>query len=175
MLWLHFRWSIIRTWTSPSYTNVASDNSLAYIFSQKGSDGRISVVCYGNPALFTDERRWSVTDKECLAVLEGIRIYKQYLIHRQFKIYTDYKSLIWLHNVKATSSRLGRWSMEMQAYNYEIVHRKDLQIRIQMPCVVLSILNSQECLFLKILNSLKKQQTVAMANVNNTHLSTSTV
>lgn len=105
-------------------TTDASDTALAYILGQKGSDGKERVISYGGRALRSDERKWGVTDKECLAVLEGIRTYRQYLSHRKFIVYTDNKALSWLHKIKDTSSRLGRWSVELQGHDYEVFHRK---------------------------------------------------
>ena len=38
----------------------------------------------------------------------------------KFKIQTDHRALIWLHNVKDPSSRLLRWRLRMDEYDYEI-------------------------------------------------------
>ncbi|XP_060602869.1 uncharacterized protein LOC132755945 [Ruditapes philippinarum] len=104
-------------------TTDASDTALAYILGQKGSDGKERVVSYGGRALRSDERKWGISDKECLAVYEGILAYRQYLSHRKFDIYTDHKSLKWLDKTKNSNSRLYRWSMELAHFDYNIIHR----------------------------------------------------
>ena len=104
-------------------TTDASDTALGYILGQKGSDGRERVVCYGGRALRSEERKWGITDKECLAVYEGIMAYKQYLSHSKFDVITDHKSLKWLDKTKNSNSRLYRWSYELSQFQYNIIHR----------------------------------------------------
>ena len=89
-------------------TTDASDVSLGYILSQKGNDNKERVVAYGGRSLRPDERKWTVTEKECLAVVEGINAYREYLSHKPFTVYTDHKALQWLNSMKDPSSRLGR-------------------------------------------------------------------
>lgn len=105
-------------------TTDASDVALGYILSQKGSDKKEKVVAFGGRSLRPDERKWTVTEKECLAVVDGIKAYREYLSHQPFTVYTDHKALQWLNNMKDPSSRLGRWALRLQEYQYEIVHKK---------------------------------------------------
>ena len=49
---------------------------------------------------------------------------RQYLLGKPFKIRTDPKALVWLHNVKDPSCRLLRWRLRMEEYKYEIVYVK---------------------------------------------------
>ena len=51
-----------------------------------------------------------------------IKAYKEYLT-KCFTVITDHKALKWLNSVKDTSSRLGRWVLELQGYDFEIVHK----------------------------------------------------
>ena len=105
-------------------TTDASDVSLGYILSQKDSNNKDRVVAYGGRSLRPDERKWTVTEKECLAVVEGIKAYREYLSHRPFTVYTDHKALQWLNNMKDPSNRLGRWALKLQEYQYTVVHKE---------------------------------------------------
>ena len=49
---------------------------------------------------------------------------RQYLLGKPFKIQTDHKALVWLHNVKDLSSQLSRWRLRIEQYKYEIVYLK---------------------------------------------------
>lgn len=101
----------------------ASGTAIGYILGQKGPDGKEMVVAYGGRSLRPDERKYTVSEQECLAVVEGIRAYKEYLTHK-FTIYTDHQALKWLNSVKDTSSRLGRWALDLQEYEYSIIHKQ---------------------------------------------------
>lgn len=105
-------------------TTDASDVSLGYILSQKDKENKERVVAYGGRSLRPDERKWTVTEKECLAVVEGIKAYREYLSHRRFTVYTDHKALQWLNNMKDPSNRLGRWALKLQEYQYDIIHKE---------------------------------------------------
>ena len=50
----------------------ASDVSLGFILSQKDENNKDRVVAYGGRAIRPEELKWTVTEKECLAVVEGI-------------------------------------------------------------------------------------------------------
>ncbi|MEW8547939.1 MAG: reverse transcriptase domain-containing protein [Candidatus Thiodiazotropha sp.] len=102
----------------------ASGHALGYVLGQLDSSGKEHVIAYGGRALRPDERKWAVTELECLAVIVGIETFKHYLSQHKFKVFTDHKALQWLDNVKNPTGRLGRWAMKLQQHNFEIVHRQ---------------------------------------------------
>ena len=54
-------------------------------------------------------------------MVKGIKAYKEYLSHQKFTVYTDHQALKWLNFVKDTSTRLGRWAIHLQEYQFDIV------------------------------------------------------
>lgn len=100
----------------------ASDTAVGYVLGQLDDTKKEFVVAYGGKALSTDEKKFSTTEKECLAVLYGIAAYRPYLAHTEFTIVTDHKALVWLQTAKHTG-RLERWALKIQEYNFKIVHR----------------------------------------------------
>ena len=58
-----------------------------------------------------------------LAVLEGIRAYRIYLSDKKFTIYTDHKALKYVMDQKRSTGRLARWAMEIQGYQFDMIHR----------------------------------------------------
>ncbi|MES9881486.1 MAG: reverse transcriptase family protein [Sedimenticola sp.] len=102
----------------------ASGVAIGYILGQKGPHGKEMVVAYGGRSLRPEERNYSVSEIECLAVVEGIKAYREYLAHHRFTVYTDHKALTWLQSLKDPSNRLGRWAMHLQGYDYEVVHKE---------------------------------------------------
>ena len=51
----------------------ASGTALGYILGKKGPDGKEMVVAYGGRSLRPDERKLTVSEQECLAVVDGIK------------------------------------------------------------------------------------------------------
>lgn len=105
-------------------TTDASNSAIGYILSQKDKGNREHVIAYGGRSLSKPERNWSASDVECLAVIEGIREYKTYLSNNEFLVFTDHKPLQYLMSQKSTTGRLARWSLELQGYNFKIIHKE---------------------------------------------------
>ena len=101
----------------------ASGTAIGYILGQLNDQNQEYVIAYGGRALSKDERKWSVTDQECLAVIEGIKAYEHYLTSREFTVHTDHKALSYLLGLKDPSGRLGRWVVFLQKFNMNIVHK----------------------------------------------------
>ena len=103
-------------------TTDASDVGLGAVLSTTSG----SVVEHASRALTQEERKYATIEKECLAIVWAIRKFRHYLIGAPFVIQTDHKPLEWLESSKssrARSQRLERWSLELRAYDFHIVHR----------------------------------------------------
>lgn len=87
-------------------------------------DGCEKVICYVSRSLTAGERKFSTTERECLAVLWSVERLRCYLEGRKFTVITDHFSLVWLNNLKNPQGRLGRWAVRLQQFDYEIQHRK---------------------------------------------------
>ena len=103
------------------YTD-ASKSSIGYVLGQK-IDGKEHVVAYGGRELNLAETRYSTTEREALAVVDGIKRYQPYLSGAKFYVHTDHGSLSRLMNIKDPTGRLARWALQLQQYDFEILHR----------------------------------------------------
>ena len=101
----------------------SSNHAIGYVLEQKDEHGRPRAIAYGGRSLRGSEIAWSISDKECLAVIEGIKAYHHYLANDHFDVYTDHIALKWLQSIKQTTGRLARWSLMLQGYNFTIHHR----------------------------------------------------
>ncbi|XP_064399260.1 uncharacterized protein LOC135345747 [Halichondria panicea] len=102
----------------------ASDRGIGAVLSQLDGTGMDRPVAYYSKKLLPREERYSVIEKECLAIKAGVAAFQVYLLGRPFTIQTDHRALMWLNQLKDKNSRLTRWSLSLQPYRFEVVHRK---------------------------------------------------
>ena len=103
------------------YTD-ASNVGLGAILAQK-QEGKEKIICCSSRTLNKSEQNYSATKKECLAVVCGIKNFRNYLIANHFKVYTDHYSLQWLRSMKSESTLLHRWAVQLEDYDFEVLHR----------------------------------------------------
>jgi len=70
----------------------ASDKGVGAVLSQE-QDGREVVLAHASRTLSKPERNYDFTRRELLAVVFGLKTYKQYLLGRQFVIRTYHSAL----------------------------------------------------------------------------------
>jgi hypothetical protein len=73
--------------------------------------------------LIYSERNYSVTEMELLAIVWGCKQFRRFLFVTNFVIVRDHKPLIWVFNVKDPSSRLLRWRLQLEEYDYSIEYK----------------------------------------------------
>ena len=81
------------------------------------------VIAYASKTLSDTQRRYCTTNKELLAVLTTIELFRYYLTGRHFTVVTDHASLTWLCNFREPEGMVARWIACLQPFNFTIVHR----------------------------------------------------
>ena len=76
------------------------------------------------------EEKYTTSETELLAIVWAMKSLRQYLLGKKYKIQTDHRALVWLHNVKDPSSRLLRWKLRMEEYEYEIEYVKGKENKV---------------------------------------------
>ena len=102
------------------YTD-ATNIGLGAILAQE-LEGEERIICCASKTLNKSEQNYSATKKECLAVVWGIKNFRNYLIANHFKVYTDHYSLQRLRSLKTESALLHRWAAQLEDYDFEILH-----------------------------------------------------
>ncbi|GFV20457.1 retrovirus-related Pol polyprotein from transposon 17.6 [Trichonephila clavipes] len=69
------------------------------------------------------ERNYTVTERECLAVIWALNKFKTYFGSLPVKVITDHAALTKLTNGKHLSSRMIRWALQLSEFNIEWEHR----------------------------------------------------
>jgi hypothetical protein len=101
----------------------ASGYGIGGVLSQTDEGGE-HVICYLSRTLSSCEKKYSTTERECLAVIWAIEKLRPYLEGSVFSVITDHHSLVWLNNLKDPQGRLARWAVRLQQFNFTITHRK---------------------------------------------------
>ena len=100
----------------------ASDAAIGSVLSQ-AQDNTERVIAYASRTLSKAERKYCVTRKELLAVVNFVKHFKHYLYGRKFIVRTDHGSLQWLLNFKSPEGQMARWLEILGAYTMDIQHR----------------------------------------------------
>ena len=93
----------------------ASNSALGAVLLQEYS-GIFFPVCYISRRLLPREEHYSVIERECLAVHK----FQIYLYGIEFILQVDHQPLIYLQKNKVTNSRLMRWAMQLQTFQFTI-------------------------------------------------------
>lgn len=102
----------------------ASDVGIGAVLFQENSQGEEQPIYFYSAKLTTAERNYSVTERECLAVVKAVHKFRPYVEGYEFNVITDHSSLKWLMTTKDLSGRLARWSLKLQPFSFSIIHRK---------------------------------------------------
>ncbi|KAK9700892.1 RNase H-like domain found in reverse transcriptase [Popillia japonica] len=101
-------------------TDASSIGAAAVLYQEE--EGHRRIVSYSSLRFNKTEQRYHINEQECLAVIWAIRRYRPYLEDRPFLLRTDSKALSWLDGFRETKSKLMRWSLLLQEFQYTIEH-----------------------------------------------------
>lgn len=80
-------------------------------------------VAYFSRKLKGPEVRYSATDTEALAVVEGVRAFNVYVYGRSFEVFTDHRLLTYIFKRPTKSARMSRWSHEIASYDCKVTYK----------------------------------------------------
>ncbi|KAE9024579.1 hypothetical protein PR001_g12641 [Phytophthora rubi] len=80
-------------------------------------------VAYASKVNSVAERKYGITELECLAVVWAIKLFRPYLYDRHFTIITDHSALRWLMMSPNLTGKLHRWALTLQEFEFEIEYR----------------------------------------------------
>lgn len=94
------------------------------MLSQVQADGKEEIIYTFSKGLDKAQRNYSITDKESLAVIKSLEHFRCYLIGENFTLKTVHKALEYLWSTNNTNSRMLRWALKIQDYNFTPVYIK---------------------------------------------------
>ena len=87
-------------------------------------DNRSRVIAYNTGMFNPAQINYTITEKECYAVLYGFTKYHHYIHGLPTTIYTDHKPLEQIDKIKIPNGRLYRWSNFFSLYEYNVVYKE---------------------------------------------------
>src|SRR5271163_2641241 len=103
-------------------TTDTSDFAIGTVLTQDKGKGE-QPVAYESRKLFPAEQNYAVHEKEILAIVHAIRLWRMYLEGRRFTVITDYASLEYIKTQTNLSRRQARWLEILQANDFEVRYR----------------------------------------------------
>ena len=101
-----------------------SATALAAILSQRDEANEEHIIACASRACSSAESKLSATEGELTALVYGITHFHRYLFGRRFKAETDHSALAHLHRFKDQYSKLARYAILLQGYDFEVVYRR---------------------------------------------------
>lgn len=98
----------------------ASDVGIGAVLKQPDDQNDMLTIAYFSRKLLPYQQKYTISEKECLAIVEAVDYWHYYLVGRKFVIETDHQPLKWLMKQKQPRTRLFNWAMRLNQYNFSI-------------------------------------------------------
>ncbi|RWS01610.1 Retrotransposable element Tf2 protein type 1-like protein [Dinothrombium tinctorium] len=136
----------------------ASKIGIGAVLKQKDENGNMHPVAYFSKKLLSYQQNYSITEIECLAIVEAINFWHHYLYGKNFTVITDHNALKWLKSVKKPNSRLFNWSLKLSQYDFNIKYEPGKN-NVEADCLSRNPIERNECKeHVKVVNLLTKDE-----------------
>ncbi|GFV79089.1 retrovirus-related Pol polyprotein from transposon 17.6 [Trichonephila clavipes] len=93
------------------------------ILLQEAEDGKLHTVYYMSKKTNKAEEKYDSYELEVLAIINALKKFRVYLLGQHFKIVTDCSAFQKTMQKKELITRIARWALQLEEFNYEIEHR----------------------------------------------------
>ncbi|GFX39814.1 retrovirus-related Pol polyprotein from transposon 17.6 [Trichonephila clavipes] len=93
------------------------------ILLQEAEDGKLHHVYYMSKKTNTAEEKYDSYELEKLAIINALKRLRVYLLRQHFKIVTDCSAFQKTMQKKDLITRIARWVLQLEEFDYEIKHR----------------------------------------------------
>ncbi|GFV64516.1 transposon Tf2-6 polyprotein [Trichonephila clavipes] len=101
----------------------ASQQGYGAVLLQEAEDGKLHPVQYMSQKTTPAEEKYSSYELEVLAVVNALKKFRTYLLGNHFKIIKDCSAFQKTMDKKDLVTRVARWTLLLEEYDYEIAHR----------------------------------------------------
>lgn len=113
---------VFLNWKEEFHVHVdASCIVLGVVLTQDGGEGLDHPIVFASCRLSKEEKNYSITKREELAMVYALQKYQHYLLGGHFKMYTNHSALKYLVNKPVLGGVIRRSLLLFQEYNFEVV------------------------------------------------------
>lgn len=87
-------------------------------------------IAFLSRSLKKEERNYHITDKELLAIVWSIKEFENYLFGQKFIVETDHRALVYLFKMNNPSSRLTRFRLTLEQFDFSVEYIKGEQNKV---------------------------------------------
>ncbi|GFY77952.1 hypothetical protein TNIN_250031 [Trichonephila inaurata madagascariensis] len=110
------------------HTDASIDGLAAVLLQRSSDDNSLHPIYYMSRKTSETERKYSSYELEVLAIIEALKKFKVYILGMPFKIITDCNAFTKSMSKKDLNTRIARWALNLQDYDYTILHRSGSQM-----------------------------------------------
>ena len=103
----------------------ASGKAIGDVLSQEGKH-----VVYFSKKLCDSRQKWSTYQQDFYSLVRALKQWENYLMGKEFLLYTDHQALKFLESQKNINKMLTRWLNFLQKFNFTIKHKTSKSNRI---------------------------------------------
>lgn len=103
-------------------TTDASNFAIGAVLSQ-GNPGKDRPIHFASRTLNKTEESYSATEKELLAIVWALKVFRGYLYGQKVKIFTDHQPLTYNLSPKTSNRKLMNWRNFIEEHDYEIMYK----------------------------------------------------
>ncbi|GFT08401.1 retrovirus-related Pol polyprotein from transposon 17.6 [Trichonephila clavipes] len=90
---------------------------------QEAEDGQLHPVYCMSKKTNTTEEKYDSYELKVLAIINALKQFRVYLLGQHFKIVTDCSTFQKTMQKKELITRIARWALQLEEFDYEIEHR----------------------------------------------------
>ena len=102
----------------------ASDYATGGVLSMECEDKLWRPVAFLSKLLNKTERNYKIHDKEMLAIIRGLEVWRHLLegVQSKFEIWTDHKNLEYFMKAQKLNRRQARWALYLSRFDFTLKH-----------------------------------------------------
>ncbi|GFW58903.1 retrovirus-related Pol polyprotein from transposon 297 [Trichonephila clavipes] len=101
-------------------TTDASSRGIGAVLEQKYPNSEVKPLYFFSKKLNPSQSKYNATVLEFFAIYTALNFFRPFLLGRKFKVFTDHKTLAGFLSNKNPSSKILRWKLALEEFNYDI-------------------------------------------------------
>jgi hypothetical protein len=123
----------------------SSDVAISAVLNQRQGEN-LAPIAFASRLLNLAERKYSIYEIECLAVVWWCEKFRVYLEHKEFTLHTNNQALSWLLRHFKEVGRIARWILQLAPFKFKVVHISG-KSNVVADCLTRQYEHSSDCSF----------------------------